>query len=252
MIDSHIHLDFPAFDDDREALLQQARKAGISGFVVPATTHTSWFKIAELAQKYSGVYPAYGIHPYFSAQHTLDDVDALAQHLQMHSAVALGEIGLDYYLSDFDRAHQMALFEAQLALAKQFQLPLILHARKAVDAVIKCLKQSALSCGIVHSFNGSYVQASRLIDMGFKLGFGGALTYPRATRLRALVKQLPLDALCIETDAPDQPVLSLYGQRNLPVALLEVARCIADIRQSSIEIIARHSSDNTNSALNIC
>ena len=252
MIDSHIHLDFAAFDADRAALLQQARAAGMTGFVVPATTRTSWQKIAALSENTTDIYPAYGIHPYFSPAHSLDDIDVLGQHLQTHCAVALGEIGLDYFLEGLDRDHQMTLFDAQLALAGKFQLPVILHARKAVDAVIGRLKHYGLSRGIVHSFNGSYVQATRLIDMGFKLGFGGALTYPRATRLKALVKQLPLDALCIETDAPDQPVLSLQGQRNLPVALLEVAHCIADIKQSNIEIIVQHSTDNTNTALNIC
>lgn len=254
LIDSHIHLDFPAFDDDRTALLQQAREAGISGFVVPATTRASWAVIARLAKTTADVYPAYGIHPYFSTQHSLEDVEDLGQHIQANlaSTVALGEIGLDYYLNELDRDHQMVLFDAQLALAVEFNLPLILHARKAVDAVIGRLRHARLSRGIVHSFNGSYVQATRLIDMGFKLGFGGALSYPRATRLRTLVGQLPLDALCLETDAPDQPVLSLHGQRNLPVALLEVAQCIADIRQCRLELIARHCTDNTNFALNIC
>jgi len=252
LIDSHIHLDFPAFEPDRDTLIENARSEGITEFVVPATGRKSWRSIYDLSQSYPNIYPAYGIHPYFVADHDLGDCVALDQWLQANSCVAVGEIGLDYYLQDLDRDHQLQLFEAQLKLAVKHRLPVILHARKAIDAVTQQLKIAGVSGGIVHSFNGSYVQAMRLIEMGFKLGFGGALTYPRATRLRALVKQLPLDSLCLETDAPDQAVYSLQGQRNLPVSLLEVLMTIAEIRRKVPEIIAKHALHNTYAALNIC
>lgn len=252
LIDSHIHLDFPDFDSDRGRLIEEARLKGVGEFVVPATRQKSWAVIHKLSQAYPGLYPAYGIHPYFVADHDLDDCAALDRWLQIHPCVAVGEIGLDYFLPDLDREHQLYLFEAQLELAAKHDLPVILHARKAVDAVIQQLKRSGVSRGIVHSFNGSSVQANRLIEMGFKLGFGGALTYPRATRLRTLARQLPLEALCLETDAPDQAVYSLSGQRNLPVSLLEVLNTVAEIRQESPAFIAKHVLHNTYAALNIC
>lgn len=252
LIDSHIHLDFPIFDPDRGVLIENARSEEVEEFVVPATGRKSWPSIHRLSLSYSGIYPAYGIHPYFVADHSLDDCAALDRWLTAHSCVAIGEIGLDYFLQDFDCQHQLQLFEAQLKLAVKHSLPVILHARKAVDAVTQQLKMAGLSRGIVHSFNGSQVQASRLIEMGFKLGFGGALTYPRATRLRELVRQLPMDALCLETDAPDQAVYSLHGQRNLPVSLLEVLNTVAELRRQTPEFIAKHVRHNTYAALNIC
>lgn len=252
LIDSHIHLDFLDFDPDRSQLIEEARSEGVEEFVVPATERKSWPSIHNLFQFYSGIHPAYGIHPYFVSDHDLDDCAALDHWLQAHSCAAVGEIGLDYFLKGLDREHQLQLFAAQLKLAVKHQLPVILHARKAVDAVTQQLKLAGVSRGIVHSFNGSLVQANRLIEMGFKLGFGGALTYPRATRLKELIRQLPLEALCLETDAPDQPVFSRCGQRNLPVSLLEVLTTVAEIRQLQPEIIANHIRRNTYAALNIC
>lgn len=252
LIDSHIHLDFAAFDEDRDTLLAQAHSSGISRFVVPATTRESWPRIEKLAQSRADISAAYGIHPYFIDAHTLGDCDALNAWLETHSCIAVGEIGLDYFLKELNPQLQMQLFVAQLNIAKNHRLPVILHARKALDEVTRQLKEYGLNRGIVHSFNGSYVQAMRLIDMGFKLGFGGAITYPRATRLQALVKRLPLESICLETDAPDQPACRFAGRRNEPLALLEVLETISKLHNTRIEIIARHTTDNTYSALNIC
>ncbi len=252
LIDSHIHLDFTAFDEDRNELVRRAAKNGIQYFIVPSTTKTSWMKIAELAQTYSSIKPAYGIHPYFSSSHTLEDCDKLDAWIDTNPGVAIGEIGLDYYRKDLDQAHQCTLFKAQLDIADKYDLPVILHARKAVESVIDALRSHQISRGIVHSFNGSFVQAMRLVEMGFKLGFGGSITYPRATRLRALIKQLPLTVICLETDAPDQPSLAFKGKRNEPEALLEVVDTIAEIKSTAPEKIAEQTTQNTLSALNIC
>ena len=252
LIDSHIHLDFAAFDEDRDALIGRAADSGIQNFVVPATTIASWELIAQLSLIYPAIKPAYGLHPYFSDTHTLSDCEKLKAWIKTHDNVAIGEIGLDYYRKDLDLAHQRTLFKAQLDIAKKHGLPVILHARKAVEAVIDELRFHQISQGIVHSFNGSFVQAMRLVDMGFKLGFGGAVTYPRATRLRALIKQLPLTAICLETDAPDQPSLAFRGKRNEPEALLEVLKTIAEIKSIAPEKIAKQTTQNTLSALNIC
>ncbi len=232
--------------------MRQAGRSGIDHFVVPATTRKSWEHIDRLASKFTGLSVAYGIHPYFVAEHTRQDVEALDRWLDRTPAVAVGEIGLDYYLPDLDRARQLELFRAQLDLAVRHRLPVILHARKAVEEVSQMLRQHGVSSGIVHSFNGSYQQAQQLVEMGFKLGFGGAITYPRATRLRALVQRLPLEAICLETDAPDQPSARYQGQRNEPLALIEVLETITGLRKESVEIIAAQTTENTYAALNIC
>lgn len=252
LVDSHIHLDFAAFDADREALLQQANSAGIEHFVVPATTRPSWVTLRSLATERNDVSVAYGIHPYFIADHSMADVTALDRWLETSPATAIGEIGLDFYLQSLNRARQIELFEAQLAVAKKHGLPVILHARKAVEEVSLRLKKNNLSHGIVHSYNGSYEQACRLLELGFKLGFGGALTYSRAHRLHALVKRLPPDAICLETDAPDQPAARFRGRRNEPLALLEVLDVVARLRSEPAELIAAQTAENTYAALNIC
>jgi len=245
LVDSHIHLDFPVFSEDRESLLAKAESAGIARFVVPATTRDSWLGIQQLSHEYQALCVAYGIHPYFITHHTLKDCEALESWIQTHPCVAIGEIGLDYFLKGLDPLLQMDIFKAQLNIAKRHNLPVILHARKAIDEVTRELKKTGLKQGIVHSFNGSEVQAKRLIDMGFKLGFGGALTYSRATRLQALVKCLPLAAICLETDAPDQPSSGFAGKRNEPIALIEILETVAKLRNTSTEEIARHTWDNT-------
>lgn len=252
LIDSHIHLDFPAFNHDRKKLLENAAANGIEHFVVPATTSQSWQSIHSLAKTYACVSPAYGIHPYFIDSHTLDDCDKLDAWISEHDCIAVGETGLDHYLKELDQNLQMAFFEAQLKLANKHQLPVILHARKAIEIVTNTLKKHRVTEGIAHSFNGSYQQAMRLTDMGFKLGFGGAITYPRATRLRELIKQLPLEAICLETDAPDQPSINFKGQRNEPIALLSVLNTIAELRDTEPENIAKICTRNTLSTFNLC
>jgi TatD DNase family protein len=252
LIDSHIHLDFEAFDMDREKLIAEADSAGIKRFVIPATTRNSWLRISQLSARYPSLSVAYGIHPYFIQKHGIEDCEALDAWLASHDCVALGEIGLDYFLKDIDSHQQMKLFIAQLHIAKKHQLPVILHARKAVEEVTHQLKLAGVTHGIVHSFNGSYVQAMRLIEMGLKLGFGGAITYPRATRLQGLVKQLPLDSFCLETDAPDQPAREFAGRRNEPLALIEVLQTISRLRNTPIEIIAQQTTDNAYSVFKFC
>ncbi len=251
LVDSHIHLDFTAFDADRAILMEKAKFAGIIRFVVPATTRKSWPRINKLSQQNAALSVAYGIHPYFVQSHSADDFDALDAWIETHPCVAVGEIGLDFFLKEIDPVQQMEFFEAQLRVANNHRLPVILHARKAVDAVTQQLKMAGIRRGIVHSFNGSYEQAQRLIEMGFMLGFGGALTYPRATRLQALVKRLPLESICLETDAPDQPACRFAGRRNEPLALIEVLETVARLHHTTPEIIAQYTTDNTYAALNI-
>ena len=221
-----------------------ARAAGICAQIVPATGVANWQKIAEVCEQVPNTYAAYGLHPYFISQHQLAHLDALEAFLATHDAVAVGEIGLDYYRKELDRNKQLQFFEAQLDIALRHKLPVIIHARKASEVIINALKTRPIIGGIVHSFNGSYEQARRLIDLGFLLGFGGAITRSRALRLRKLVKQLPLEYLCLETDAPDQPISMFSGGRNEPLALIEIAKTVSALKKQPIVEIAEVTTRN--------
>ncbi len=249
LIDSHIHLDFDVFDNKREALIVEAQQHGITQFVVPAVTAASWPKLTRLANENAAIRPAFGLHPYFTDEHQNAHINKLDALLARTPAIAVGEIGLDYFLPNLDRGQQQHFFIEQLQLAKAQHLPVILHVRKAVDEVIKHCKQQGVSSGIAHSFNGSAQQAKQLLDMNIKLGFGGAITYSRAKRLRQLIMQLPLSALCIETDAPDQPVQRLNKQVNTPDALLDVFDTVCQLRHEPPEEIAACLYENTLQAL---
>lgn len=248
LIDSHIHLDFPVFDGQRAKWLDEARQAGIRQFVVPATTAASWQGIADLATQ-ENIAPAYGLHPYFVADHHEADLEKLDHWLAQNPSVAVGEIGLDFFLKDLDRAHQQFFFEQQLRLAQKHALPAILHARKAIEAVTLALKKTPVVAGIVHSYNGSLQQAHQLVDMGFKLGFGGAITYPRATKLRQLISDLPLEAIVLETDAPDQPPADWPDAHNTPLGLHKVFEAVCQLRPETPEEIARQTRQNVHQAL---
>lgn len=230
MIDSHVHLDAAAFDADRASVLAESRRAGVSGFVVPAVARSGFAGLAALAATEPDVHPAYGLHPMFLAQHDDADPERLSAWLAKHPAVAVGECGLDFHVAGLDPDRQRRLFDAQLRIARDTGLPLILHARKAVDEVYARLRRIGRLSGVIHSFSGSREQAERLIDLGFRLGFGGPITYPRAQRLRALVAALPIEALLAETDAPDQPLCGGQGQRNSPARLPQVISTMAELR----------------------
>lgn len=238
MIDSHIHLDAPEFDADRTAVLAAARAAGVTGFVVPAVARSGFEALATLAATEPDIYPAYGLHPMYLAVHDDADAERLAAWLAEHPAVAVGECGLDFFVVGLDPDRQRRLLDAQLRIARDAGLPVILHARKAVDEVSAMLRRVGRLTGVVHSFSGSLEQAQRLLDLGFRLGFGGPVTYPRASRLRYLVATLPVDALLAETDAPDQPLCGYQGQRNTSVQLLRVIETMAELREVPIATLA--------------
>jgi TatD DNase family protein len=230
LIDTHCHLDASEFDADRADVLLRAQAAGVHTQILPAVTADSWLKLRRLVQSASNLHAAFGLHPMFLAQHHAEHLEQLPQWLQAHDAIAVGEAGLDFYIEDLDVSVQQTYFAAQLSLARQFQLPVILHARRAVDAVIAGIRRHKPPAGVVHSFAGSAEQAAHLHRLGFKLGFGGPLTYPRARRLREMFSTLPLDQLLIETDAPDQPLCGRQGQRNEPAQLQDVLQVMAHLR----------------------
>lgn len=245
LVDSHCHLDAAAFDDDREAVLQRAHQAGVQQLLIPAVDAASWPRIAALCQAHSGLFAAWGLHPMFLHRHQPAHLDLLRTWLTQRRPVAVGECGLDYWDGALDAQNQRRYFTAQLHLAREFDLPVIIHARKAVDEVIASLRRVGGLRGVVHSFSGSAQQADQLHRLGFLLGFGGPLTYERAKRLRALVAEVPDTQLLLESDAPDQPDAALRGQRNEPARLLQVAEVVAELRGQTLEQVARQTSDNS-------
>lgn len=244
LIDSHVHTDDERLAPDLSMVLRAARSANIVAQIVPSTKRALWPGIKHLCAEHADLFACYGLHPCFCDQHQSGDIEELAQWLGKESPVAVGECGLDYQMSGANKAHQQKLFAAQLALAREFNLPVVIHANKAVEDVIRMIRASGHYSGIVHSFNGSLQQATRLIDLGYKLGFGGAVTYERARRLRAMVAKLPLDSFLIETDSPDQPDASHDKQRNEPAYLVEVWRCIGKLRDEPADEIARATTAN--------
>lgn len=238
LIDSHCHIDLPAFAEDRADVIARSRAAGICGLVVPAVAASGWQALWQLAVRTTGLYPAFGLHPVFLAQHRDDDVSSLETWLEGHRPVAVGEIGLDYHVTGLDRQRQQQLFEAQLEIARTAGLPVILHVRKAHDEVIGTLRRIHIDGGIVHAFNGSLQQAQQYRELGFVFGFGGMLTYERSRKLRALARELPLDAIVLETDAPDMTVAAHRGERNSPEYLPHCLHALAEVRDMAVEEVA--------------
>jgi TatD DNase family protein len=248
-IDTHCHLDAAEFGDTQAELVGAAHAAGVSRIVVPSVARENFGIVRELCERFPGCFPAYGIHPMYTDNARPDDLVALRDYLARPDTVAVGEIGLDFFIDHYDRARQEYFFVEQLKLAQEFDLPVLLHIRRAQDVVLKHLRQHKVR-GIAHAFNGSGQQADEFIKLGFKLGFGGAMTYSRATRLREFAATLPLDAIVLETDAPDIPPDFLErGQPNKPEYIPRIARTLAELRGVDLEEIARITTENVSSAL---
>lgn len=244
LVDSHCHLDADAFDIDRGAVLARAHAAGVRQQVVPAITAASWPKLQQVCASGPGLHPAYGLHPMFLGEHRPEHLPLLQEWIERESPIAIGECGLDFFVEDLDPERQRFFFQGQLDLARTFQLPLVVHARRAVDEVIQRIRQTGRLRGVVHSFSGSPEQARQLWNLGFMIGLGGPLTYPRANRLRALVAQMPLEYLLLETDAPDQPDADIRGQRNEPARLAVILETVAELRGQTPEEIATQTTAN--------
>lgn len=255
LIDSHCHFDDDRFAPDRDKVYRRAVDNGVSAMVVPAVTRARWAGIEALSSNYSNVFATAGLHPAFCSEHRKQDLDALEQQLTGSGSVAIGECGLDGFISPAHFTAQQFYFSAQLDLAKQYSLPVIIHARQAVEQVILTLKKHQLTNpsgnGVIHSYNGSLQQAHTLIDMGYLVSFGGSITYPRAKKLHSLVKQLPLDSIMLETDAPDQPAVGQQGERNEPACLTQVLAAAARIRNQSPSLIANAANDNAKRLFNL-
>jgi len=202
LIDTHCHLDAPEFAADRAAVLARARAAGVVAQIVPAVAASTFDALAALCAAEPDLHAGYGLHPMYLAEHQPEHLDLMRARLAAGGAVAVGECGLDYFVDDLDPELQRRYFVAQVELAREFDLPLVLHARRAVDEVIATLRRIGGVRGVVHSYSGSEEQARQLWKLGFCLGIGGPVTYDRAQRLRRLVATMPIEYLLLETDAP--------------------------------------------------
>ena len=245
LFDSHAHLDAPEFDGDRARVLRDARAVGVTEMLVPAVATASWPKLQALCESESGLHPAYGLHPCYLDQHVDGDLAALEEWLQTHPAAAVGECGLAYVQAGLDRERQMYFLRGQFEIAHRFDLPLVLHARHAFEAVILELRRFGKPLhGVVHSFSGSTEQARQLWKLDFHVGIGGPVTHERARRLRKVVASVPAESLLLETDAPDQPGARHKGERNEPAFLVDVLQCMAGLRGEDPDDLARTTTAN--------
>lgn len=239
LTDTHIHLDAHEFDADRDAVLARARAGGVGRFVVPGVDVASFDRVEALSRACADVHHAFGIHPLYVAAAADGDLEVLEARLARGGAVAVGEIGLDHFVTDVDPVVQERFFCAQLRFAQRLELPVILHVRRAVDAILKWLRRIEVPGGIAHAFNGSRQQADTFVAMGFKLGFGGAMTFDGSRRIRRLAVEMPLEAIVLETDAPDMAPAWAQGLRNEPANLPRYAQLLGELRGVPVtEIVA--------------
>ena len=244
LIDTHCHLDLPDFDSDRQQVLDNARNAGVAGFVIPGIRRSGWPALCRFCSSAADLHLALGLHPFFMNEHRPEDLDALQEWIAREEPLAVGEIGLDFSGDNPDQRAQIRLLQAQLEIARSLDLPVLLHVRKAHEQVLTALKAANIRAGICHAFNGSLQQAGRYLDLGLKLGFGGMLTYPRSTKLRKLARELPAEAIVLETDAPDLTVASHRYQRNSPEFLPEILHSLAAARGEDPRQVAQQTTSN--------
>lgn len=245
-IDTHCHFDFPLFTDDITDSIRQLRQAQIVGLIIPGVSVNHFNTILQLANDYDEVYAALGLHPIY--QHTQADLEQLGHIVKQKpkKLVAIGEIGLDKYDQTIDWQQQLSFFRSQLALAKQCDLPILVHSRKTHDIIYHELHQADLPCrGVIHGFSGSYQQAMQLIKIGYYIGVGGVISYARANKTRNTIAQLPLESLVLETDAPDMPLSGRQGQANRPEYIVETFNILCQLRNEPAEQIRNTILTNT-------
>ncbi|MEH0666705.1 TatD family hydrolase [Vibrio scophthalmi] len=254
LFDTHCHLDFAPFKAQLEATLQEASEQGVERFLVPAIGASNWSDLIALSHQHTNLYVSLGCHPYFVHTDSLLEVSRLEAQCDSAGSVcvAVGECGLDAMI-DVDAQRQEAVFEAQISVAKSLRRPLILHGRKTYHRLLQLLKQHRFHYGgILHGFSGSYQQAMQFVELGFYIGVGGVITYPRANKTRQAVTQVPIDHLVLETDAPDMPLLGYQGQANHPKRLPQVLTTLAQLKQSCEQTVAENVWKNSFLALSIC
>ena len=251
LIDSHCHLDFDVFNNDRAEVIQRAQANNISDIIVPGTEKRHWERIRSLCASNGHLHACYGLHPYWANRHNKTDITALEKYIEMHRPVAVGECGLDFRANQPDRQLQLYFFEAQLAIAESNGLPVIIHAVKATEMVIRTIRKFNRLTGMIHSYSGSLEQARQLVALNFLISISAGVTYENAKKLHNIARQLPLTSLLLETDAPDQPDSKHTGSRNEPAYMINTLAALARIRDESEESIAEATSRNARSLFNI-
>jgi len=249
LIDTHTHLDFADFDADRPRLLANAAARGVERMVVLGVYQANFQRVWDLACSDARIHAALGLHPIYLEQHRPEHLVQLREWLERLRGdprlCAVGEFGLDYYVETLDKQRQQALFEAQLQMACDFDLPALLHVRRSHAQVIATLKRyKPARAGIIHAFAGSYEEAREYIKLGFRLGLGGAGTWPQALRLRKTLPRLPLESIVLETDSPDMAPVMFAGERNSPEHLPEIAQALAEVIGIEVELLAEATSKN--------
>ena len=250
LIDSHCHLDFKIFDSDREQVLQRAKELNITDIIIPGTESQYWQRISKLCGN-ENLHASYGLHPYWIHSHTKKDLTKLDRYIEDNKPVAVGECGLDFRPQQADKNKQITLYEAQLDIAENHQLPVIIHSVKATETIIQSIKKRIGLTGMVHSFSGSPEQAEQLIDLDFYISISGSVTYNNAKKIRAVAKTIPLTSLLLETDAPDQVDQKNLNSRNEPSYLTNTLDTITELRDETREDIAYQTTLNAKRLFNI-
>ena len=244
LIDTHCHLDAAEFNADRDAVYAAAIGGGVSTLVIPSVSRDNFAAVAATCERYPGCMPAWGLHPMLLDVHRPEHLADLRTQIESQRPVAIGEIGLDLFEGNLDYATQESFYVEQLKIAREYDLPVLLHCRRANDQILKHLRKIKVRGGIAHAFNGSPQQADEFIKLGFKLGFGGAFTWPRANNLRRLAVSLPLEAIVLETDSPDIPPVWVGRGRNAPGELPKIAQILAELRQMDLDAVAQATTHN--------
>jgi TatD DNase family protein len=241
LIDTHCHLDFPVFDQDREALLARCRALGVEEYIIPAIAEDNWTRVMTLADQHADLFYGLGIHPWYAGEQRDGVMERLRTLVMSQPAglVAIGECGLDLR-SHVPQEGQLALFEAQIRLASDAGLPLMIHSVRANDTVAKVLRRfKPPRGGVIHAFSGSFQQAEAFWQLGFRLGVGGVISYERASKTRDVFRVMPLNSLVLETDSPDMPLQGEHGVRNTPEALPKIAQILMALRDESSADVAK-------------
>ena len=242
-IDTHCHLDAAEFNADRDAEYARAVDAGVIIQIIPAVSRDNFAQVADTCRRYPGCLPAWGLHPMLIDVHRPEHLTDLRAQIEAQRPVAIGEIGLDLFV-DLDYATQEYFYVEQLKIAQEHDLPVLLHCRRANDEILKQLRKIKVRGGIAHAFNGSPQQADEFVKLGFKLGFGGAFTWPRANNLRRLAVDLPLESIVLETDSPDIPPVWIGRGRNAPGELPRIAQTLAELRGLDLDAVAQATTHN--------
>jgi len=254
LFDTHCHLDFDVFAESLDEEVNLAVSSGVERIIIPSIGEANWLRVKMLAARYpSSIYYALGFHPYFLDNSVTSHITHLEQQIaeRTSACVAVGECGLDAMV-EVDPKIQESVFIAQMMIAEESKLPLIMHSRKTHFRLLQLIKQHRFSQGgVLHAFSGSEQQARQFIDIGFKIGVGGVITYPRANKTRQAISHLPVESLVLETDAPDMPLCGMQGQANHPKYLAKVLDALAELRSADKALLAEQLWENSISLFRI-